>query len=274
MATKKKSGHGRYCCVCGAHKPNEQFSGKGHAAHICKACAALPPERRAESLVLNRLSDLACRYITEKERNWLEAKCHDSNPVIKKAAQELFAERFPRTVRNREKKAIAITAIDFFVHGEVYDEYGDPVDVHARFIADRTGNFRYIDYAADDVEQAITINPNDMRKFLKSLVHEWEVPFWAEDMTEDNPSFDPDVDMLPDDLDDFDDPDDIPTLDVLREDEEPLCSLIITLRSGEERRMAFYQGIHMEAMELYWHLADWFADESMTIEEIEDAPFE
>ena len=30
----KKRGH--YCKVCGEYKANEKFSGKGHAAHICK----------------------------------------------------------------------------------------------------------------------------------------------------------------------------------------------------------------------------------------------
>ena len=38
--------HGHYCKVCGEYKANEKFSGKGHAAHIYKACAALPPEVR------------------------------------------------------------------------------------------------------------------------------------------------------------------------------------------------------------------------------------
>ena len=28
--------HGYYCKVCGEYKANEKFSGKGHAAHICK----------------------------------------------------------------------------------------------------------------------------------------------------------------------------------------------------------------------------------------------
>ena len=32
--------HGHYCKVCGEYKANEKFSGKGHAAHICKTCAA------------------------------------------------------------------------------------------------------------------------------------------------------------------------------------------------------------------------------------------
>ena len=31
--------HGHYCRICQQRKANEKFSGKGHAAHICKACA-------------------------------------------------------------------------------------------------------------------------------------------------------------------------------------------------------------------------------------------
>ena len=36
--------HGHYCKVCGEYKANENFSGKGHASHICKSCASLPAE--------------------------------------------------------------------------------------------------------------------------------------------------------------------------------------------------------------------------------------
>lgn len=39
--TKKnrKKGQGHYCRICGRHRANEKFSGKGHAQHICKDCA-------------------------------------------------------------------------------------------------------------------------------------------------------------------------------------------------------------------------------------------
>ncbi len=38
---RKNRPHGHYCKVCGEYKANEKFSGKGHAAHICKACSKL-----------------------------------------------------------------------------------------------------------------------------------------------------------------------------------------------------------------------------------------
>ena len=37
----KKTGH--YCKICGEHKANEKFSGKGHAAHICKKLRCYAP---------------------------------------------------------------------------------------------------------------------------------------------------------------------------------------------------------------------------------------
>ena len=37
---------GHYCRLCGASRPNEAFSGKGHRAHVCKLCARLPKEQR------------------------------------------------------------------------------------------------------------------------------------------------------------------------------------------------------------------------------------
>lgn len=51
MAKKKKKGKkpsGHYCKICGDRKPNERFSGKGHAKHICKECDALPQEHKNE----------------------------------------------------------------------------------------------------------------------------------------------------------------------------------------------------------------------------------
>ena len=44
-----------YCKICGEYKSNESFSGRGHAAHICKKCAKLPKEVRDERTTLNRI---------------------------------------------------------------------------------------------------------------------------------------------------------------------------------------------------------------------------
>lgn len=53
MAHKKKR-QGHYCRICGRYRANENFSGKGHARHICKDCAreqkAAARQRRRERL--------------------------------------------------------------------------------------------------------------------------------------------------------------------------------------------------------------------------------
>jgi hypothetical protein len=52
---------GHYCRICGQHKANEKFSGRGHAAHICKACAKRgnkPPEVTPEPPVFIDTDDI------------------------------------------------------------------------------------------------------------------------------------------------------------------------------------------------------------------------
>lgn len=60
---------GHYCKVCGQHKANERFSGKGHAAHICKECSRLTPAEQAESMTLTRLYALPVNRLSESEKN-------------------------------------------------------------------------------------------------------------------------------------------------------------------------------------------------------------
>ena len=52
---------GHYCRICQQHKANEKFSGRGHAAHICKACAKRgnkPPEVKPEPPVFIDIDDI------------------------------------------------------------------------------------------------------------------------------------------------------------------------------------------------------------------------
>ena len=101
----KKNGH--YCKVCGEYKANEKFSGKGHAAHICKACSSLPPEKRSEMMILNKLVALPWR-LSKEQRNWLKNKAHDRRPEVRAMAQHQYNLRFapqnlPETVYDNEE---------------------------------------------------------------------------------------------------------------------------------------------------------------------------
>ena len=91
----KKRGH--YCKVCGAYKANEKFSGRGHTAHICKACAALPPEKQAEEMALNRLINLPWR-LSKEQLAWLKNRLKDRRDTVRALAIEQYNMRFPSKI--------------------------------------------------------------------------------------------------------------------------------------------------------------------------------
>ena len=83
--------HGHYCKVCGEYKANEKFSGKGHAAHICKSCASLPPEKQAEQMTINRLLNLPWR-LSKEQISWLKNRIEYSvaaKPPVRKNGNHL-----------------------------------------------------------------------------------------------------------------------------------------------------------------------------------------
>lgn len=91
----KRNPHGHYCKVCGEYKANEKFSGKGHAAHICKACSKLSPAERSEQMTINRLFNLPW-YLSKEQRNWLKNRTRDKRPEVRELAQEQYDLRFGR----------------------------------------------------------------------------------------------------------------------------------------------------------------------------------
>lgn len=62
MAKKKKKLSGHYCKICGDRKPNEKFSGKGHAQHICSQCWSLPKETQADMMRCNDVDRLIFKF--------------------------------------------------------------------------------------------------------------------------------------------------------------------------------------------------------------------
>ena len=89
----KKNGH--YCKVCGRYRANEKFTGKGHATHICKDCAKLPPEEKAKQETSNRLFNLPW-YLSKEQKAWLKNRMQDRRPEVKALAQEQYDMRFGR----------------------------------------------------------------------------------------------------------------------------------------------------------------------------------
>ena len=92
----KKRGH--YCKVCGEYKANEKFSGRGHAAHICKACASLPPEKKAEMMTVNRLLNLPWR-LSKEQLAWLRNRTKERRPEGRALAEHIYERRYARRER-------------------------------------------------------------------------------------------------------------------------------------------------------------------------------
>jgi hypothetical protein len=91
MARKKRY-RGHFCKVCGEVLPNEKFTGKGHAAHICKMCAGKPLEGQQEEIVLTRIGGVY-RYpnLSRQNRLMLEKYTRNKSETIRQAAADALA---------------------------------------------------------------------------------------------------------------------------------------------------------------------------------------
>ena len=180
MAKKKKKLPGHFCKVCGMRKSNESFNGRGHAAHICKACSRLSPAQQAEEMMLRRLENLPLRRLSESEMTWLKNRTHDHRPEVKSLACMVYAERFPRQARNQKKQELSIQTLKLNIDGEICDPYGDPVYVKESYQVSRTPP-TVVRTQEDGVPQTITPPPKILAKLLKWTVHTLEIFWWEED---------------------------------------------------------------------------------------------
>ena len=182
MSKKKNHPHGNYCKICGEYKANEKFSGKGHAAHICKACSRLSAAEKAAAMDMSRLMDFPMRRLSENEKKWLKTKMKDDCPEVADTAREIYNVCFPYAEHNAIKKQLVINTLSFGVHTEVYDEYGNMELVDRHFTIDRKSRvLTMTDFQTEGVEQSVTLEGGQMAKLLRYIVHTLEIFMWEED---------------------------------------------------------------------------------------------
>ena len=170
--------HGHYCKICGEYKANEKFSGKGHAAHICKACQSLPVEERNKEAILTRMMNLPFR-LSKEQISWLKKHRKDKRPEVSEAAKAVFAERFPYAERNERKGQLHIERLEFYVDSPLIDEYGDEFDFCGTFGVDKkTCTIRM---ESSCKTETVILDRKSMNKLLKSIIHYYEVFCWEED---------------------------------------------------------------------------------------------
>ena len=219
----KKQGH--YCKICGEYKANEKFSGKGHAVHICKSCASMYVEDRNQEMTLTRIMNLPW-HLSKEQCAWLKKHCNDKRPIISQAAQETYDSRFPFAKRNEQKKRYHVDHLTLMVNDDAYDEYGDPIDLNAVFEVSRRN--ATISMREDDRNTSVALQPAEMSKLLKWMVHSLEIFCWQEDYS---PS-------APDEYDDLVEWEEDEDADV-GEDDLPICwQLDIRYRNDEVQQVS------------------------------------
>ncbi len=105
-----KKPHGHYCRICQQYKANEKFSGRGHAAHICKACAKRgnkPPEIEPEPLVYIDRDDLdEYGLLPIEDIDLLPFFDNDEPPKPKKKKRKPSKEKLLRSAQKKQAKAL------------------------------------------------------------------------------------------------------------------------------------------------------------------------
>ena len=258
--------NGHYCKICGEYKANEKFSGKGHAAHICKACQALPLEKRNIEATLTRLMNLPYR-LSKEQIAWLKAKCKDKRPEISSTAMEIFAERFPNAEKNARKRQLHISRMRFYVNDTLIDEYGDSFDFCGTFIINKKEST--ITLEADGETKSVTVEMNAMNKLLKEFIHYYEVFTWDEYNDEDRYSDFLDPDLLEFDISDYDETfDEYDTETDTSEEEPAVWEVHIEYTDGKTQDIRSMVGIPLNVEELAEELLEYFAPDDE--EEFED----
>lgn len=230
MARTKLPGH--FCKICGMRKSNESFSGRCHAAHICKVCSRFSPAQQAERMTLRRLENLPPRRLTESEMTWLKNRTHDHRLEVKSLACMVYAERFPHFARNQKKQELSIRTLELSVDGEICDPYGDLMYIRESYRVRRTPPV-VVCAQQDGIQQEVAPPPKILSKLLKWTVHTLEIYWWGEDYCS-------------------------PADTALEDTETPLWSVHVEYSNGEIQDMTSADDVPDNVLELFFALAELF----------------
>lgn len=104
-----KKPYGHYCWVCGRHKANEKFSGRGHAAHICMACAKRgnkPPEITTELTFVDE--DAPILYLEEASPKPKSKRKPNKKKLLRSAQKKKAKELLSRMLTDGERAVAEI----------------------------------------------------------------------------------------------------------------------------------------------------------------------
>ena len=105
---RKRKLPGHYCWVCDRRRPNEKFSGRGHARHVCRECARLGAEELAYRQNLRDLERCLTweGIIPRKRRKTFERFLHHDDPRIRAYAEEMLKEDLAERAYQRAMREV------------------------------------------------------------------------------------------------------------------------------------------------------------------------
>jgi len=91
---KRKKRRGHYCWACERRRPNETFSGRGHAKHVCRECAKLGGKELAYRQNLRDLQRCISfeGIIRREQRAVFQRFLHHEDPRIRAMAEDMHRE--------------------------------------------------------------------------------------------------------------------------------------------------------------------------------------
>lgn len=257
--------------MCGQHKANEQFSGKGHNTHICKACAHLTATEQAEAMTLTRLYNLPASRLNDSEKKWLENRTHDKRPEVRELAVEIYRAHFPYAQRNALKKQLRINELEFTISTCLWDEYGDEQFVRCQFALNRAESLLLKRQLAEDASPDIVeLEARDTAKLFKWMLHSLEIFCWDEDYCGFDPEAEPEAGGL-DFLDElFSGEPEAQMPSASKQNGEPSWRVLLKYSDGHEQRIeSFELGLPDRVEQLYLELNQYFADQDESEDEFD-----
>ena len=91
---RKRMQPGHFCWACGRQRPNEMFSGRGLARHLCRDCSKLGADELAHRQALRNLERCIAweGIIPRKRRKSFEQFLDHKDPRIRAHAEEMRQE--------------------------------------------------------------------------------------------------------------------------------------------------------------------------------------
>lgn len=105
---KKDRDMGHSCRLCGRTRPNEAFTGRGHAKHVCRECARLPKEARNATLQEDEIFGyLKQSHISEKNVARLRMLASSGNARIAELAGIALEVALVKPYKRQRLKVLA-----------------------------------------------------------------------------------------------------------------------------------------------------------------------